>query len=102
MVAGLELLNDVIDELIRVVVAEGQVSEALHHLVVHDGVTDGITDVLGLLCVAESILSADPHSNRNLVDRVERDQIGLGVALFVGRRVLLEAFFNRALTVVEA
>lgn len=94
VIASLELIDDIIDEVLIVGAGKRHVVEAWNLAVVLDSVANGISDILSLGLVAQTVIRADPHRDRNLVDRVKGDQRSDCVSLLVSRRVLLESLLD--------
>ena len=101
LVACFELIDDVVDEVLRVGRLEGRVGEPWDRRPVLDCVTNRVPNHLSLRLITQIIRLTDPHSDRNLVDAGERDFFRLVPHLIVLLE-LLEALLDGALGVVQA
>ena len=100
-VACFELIDDIVDEVLRVGRLEGRVGEPWDRRPVLDCVTNRVPNHLSLRLITQIIRLTDPHSDRNLVDAGEWDFIRL-VPHHIVLLELLEALLDRTLGVVQA
>ena len=99
-VPSFKLINDVVDELGLVCTSKRHVVEARDRLPVLNSITDGVSDDLSLLLIAEMVVLADPHGNGDLIYSVKWDLLSL-ITNFIVLLELLEALLDGALTVVK-
>ena len=99
-VPSFKLINDVVDELGLVCTRERHVVEAWDRLPVLNSITDGVSDDLSLLLIAEMVVLADPHGNGDLIYSVKWDLLSL-ITNFIVLLELLEALLDGALSVVK-
>lgn len=62
---------------------------------------DSVSDLFGLIKGANIVSLTNIHSDGDLVDSIERDQLGDSVTLCISWRIFLEAMFDRALGIVK-